>query len=84
MRMDAMGTGRDEFDPSAAARRVLSWAQAAGAATLGDALEMLDALESTNDAAEVLGERSTVDDVREELELGVDLVGDDRPLDELS
>jgi hypothetical protein len=78
-----MSTDRDEFDPSASARRVLHWAQAAGAATLGDAIEMLDVLESTNDAPEVLGEQRTVDDVRNELELGVDLVGDDTPLDDL-
>jgi hypothetical protein len=37
-------------------------------------------LEVSNDIPEVLGEEGTVDDVRQEFELGIDLVGADTPL----
>ena len=70
----------DEFDPSASARSALRWAHELGASTLGDAYDLLDQLEVSNDIPEVLGEEGTVDDVRQEFELGIDLVGADTPL----
>ena len=70
----------DEFDPSANARSTLRWAHALGASTLGEAYDLLDQLEVSNDVPEVLGQEGTVDDVREEFELGIDLVGADTPL----
>jgi hypothetical protein len=70
----------DEFDPSATARSTLRWAQVLGAATLGEAFDLLDQLEVSNDVPEVLGHDGTVADMRQELELGIDLVGADTPL----
>jgi hypothetical protein len=70
----------DDFEPSASARSTLRWAQEMGATTLGEAFEMLDQLESGNDVPEVLGQDDTVEDVRQELELGIDLVGADASL----
>lgn len=73
----------DEFDPSAAARNTLRWALALGATTLGEAYDLLDQLEVSNDVPEVLGHDDTVDDMREELEFGIELVGADTPLTSL-
>ena len=70
----------DEFDPSAAARSTLRWAQALGASTLGEAYDMLEQLEVGNDVPEVLGHDDTVEGVREELELGIGIAGPDTAL----
>ena len=51
-----------------------------GAATLGEAYDMLDQLELSNDVPEVLGEDDTVEGVREELDLGLETAGPDAPL----
>jgi hypothetical protein len=73
----------DEVDPSTSTRNTLRWAQALGASTLGEAYDLLDQLEVSNDVPEVLGQDGTVEDVRQELELGLDLVGADAPLSDL-
>jgi hypothetical protein len=73
----------DEFEPSASARNTLQWALEMGASTLGEAYDLLDQLEVSNDVPEVLGEEDTVDDVRQEFELGIDLIGADAPLSNL-
>jgi hypothetical protein len=73
----------DEFEPSASARRTLRWAHDLGASTLGEAYDLLDQLEVSNDVPEVLGQEDTVDDMRQEFELGLDLVGPDAPLSSL-
>ncbi len=70
----------EEFDPSSSTRSTLQWAQEHGAASLGEAYDMLDRLAVSNDVPEVLGEDGTVEGVREELELGIDLVGADAEL----
>jgi len=70
----------EEFDPSAGARSTLRWAHEHGASTLGEALDMLEQLEISNDVPEVLGHDDTVEGVREELELGIDIAGPDAPL----
>jgi hypothetical protein len=70
----------EEFEPSASARSTLRWAHEMGASTLGEAYDLLDQLEVSNDIPEVLGQEGTVDDVRQEFELGIDLVGADAPL----
>jgi hypothetical protein len=75
------GTSREEFEPSSTTRNVLAWAQAAGASTLGDALELLDVLAISNDVPEVLGESGDLDVVRAELEDGIELVGVDQDID---
>ncbi len=76
-----MGISSDEeFDPSAGARSTLHWAHAHGATTLGEAYDLLDQLEVSNDIPEVLGHDDTVQGVREELELGIDLAGADAAL----
>lgn len=67
----------EEFDPSSATRAVLRWTTEMGASTLGEAFEMLDAFEHSNDVPEILGQDDTVDEVREELAVGLDLVGAD-------
>ena len=67
----------DEFDPSAGARSTLRWAQDHGAQTLGEAYDMLDQLEVSNDVPEVLGHDDTVDDMRQELQEGIDIAGPD-------
>jgi hypothetical protein len=67
----------DEFAPSAGTRNTLRWAQAMGASTLGEAYDMLDQLEVSNDVPEVLGHDDTVEDVREELEFGMATAGPD-------
>jgi hypothetical protein len=70
----------DEFEPSVSARNTLRWAVALGAATLGEAFDLLDQLEVSNDLPELLGHDDTIEDVRQELEFGIDLVGTDAPL----
>jgi hypothetical protein len=70
----------EEFAPSASARNTLRWALEMGASTLGEAYDMLEQLELSNDVPEILGHDETVDDVREELDLGLETVGPDAPL----
>ena len=70
----------EEFAPSASARNTLRWAHETGASTLGEAYDMLEQLELSNDVPEVLGHDGTVEDVREELELGIEIVGPDAQL----
>ena len=70
----------EEFDPSAGARSTLQWAHAHGASTLGEAYDLLDQLEVSNDIPEVRAHDDTIQGVREELELGIDLVGADAVL----
>ncbi|GIF21483.1 hypothetical protein BJ973_005070 [Actinoplanes tereljensis] len=73
----------EEFAPSAEARNTLRWAQARGASTLGEAYDMLDELEFSNDVPEVLGDDGTIEDVREELDFGLEAAGPDTPLETL-
>jgi hypothetical protein len=73
----------EEFDPSTGARNTLRWAHEMGASTLGEAYDMLEQLEISNDVPEVLGHDDTVEDVREELELGIEIVGPDTLLSTL-
>ena len=70
----------DEFDPSPTAWSSLRWAHELGASTLGEAYDMLDQLEISNDIPEVLGHDGTVDDVREELLFGMEVAGPDAEL----
>ncbi|MFF5078370.1 hypothetical protein ACFY36_15070 [Actinoplanes sp. NPDC000266] len=70
----------DDFSPSAAALNTLRWAQEMGASTLGEAYDMLEQLELSNDIPEVLGEDDTIEDVREDLEYGLETTGPDTPL----
>jgi len=67
----------EEFAPSTGARNTLRWAYELGASTLGEAYDMLEQLELSYDVPEVLGHDDTVDDVREELEFGIETVGPD-------
>jgi hypothetical protein len=67
----------EDFAPSTAARNTLRWARDMGASTLGEAYDLLEQLELSNDVPEVLGDDDTVDGVREELELGIETVGPD-------
>lgn len=67
----------EEFHPSAGARSTLRWALEHGASTLGEAYELLEQLEISNDIPEVLGHDDTVEDIRDELEQGIELVGPD-------
>ena len=71
----------DEFEPTSTTRDVLAWARAAGASSLVDALELLDVLAVSNDVPEVLGETGDLDQVRAELEEGIDLIGPDADID---
>ena len=71
----------EEFEPTSTTRDVLAWARAAGASTLVDALELLDVLAVSNDVPEVLGETGDLDQVRAELEEGIDLAGADADID---
>jgi hypothetical protein len=73
----------EEFHPSAGARSTLQWANEHGASTLGEAYDLLDQLEVSNDVPEVLGLDDTVEGIREELELGIDLIGADAALTSL-
>ncbi|MFI5892713.1 hypothetical protein ACIA5D_21645 [Actinoplanes sp. NPDC051513] len=70
----------EEFAPSAAARNTLRWALEMGATTLGEAYDMLEQLELSNDVPEVLGHDDTVEGVREELEFGIEAAGPDTAL----
>jgi hypothetical protein len=76
-------TWDDEFHPSAGARSTLVWAQEHDASTLGEAYDLLDQLEVSNDVPEVLGHDDTIKGIREELELGIDLIGADAALTSL-
>ncbi len=67
----------EEFGPSTGTRSTLRWAHEMGASTLGEAYDLLDQLEISNDVPEVLGHDDTVDDVREELGSGLETVGPD-------
>jgi hypothetical protein len=73
----------DEFAPSTGALNTLRWAHELGASTLGEAYDMLEQLELSNDVPEVLGDDDTIDGVREELELGLETAGPDTPLSTL-
>lgn len=70
----------EEFAPSTGARNTLRWAYELGASTLGEAYDMLEQLELSNDVPEVLGHDDSVEQVREELEFGLDTAGPDTPL----
>jgi hypothetical protein len=70
----------EEFVPSTGTRNTLRWAHEMGASTLGEAYDMLEQLELSNDVPEVLGHDDTVEGVRAELELGIETVGPDTPL----
>jgi len=70
----------DDFSPSAGALNTLRWAHENGASTLGEAYDMLDQFELSNDVPEVLGHDDSIDDVREEIEFGLDAAGPDTPL----
>lgn len=62
------------------ARGFLRWAHEMGASTLDEAYDMLEQFESSNDVREVRGHDDTTFDVREELELGLRLIGSDAAL----
>jgi hypothetical protein len=76
-------TWDEEFHPSAGTRSALLWAQEHGASTLGEAYDLLDQLDVSNDVPEVLGHDDTVEGIREEFELGIDLAGADAALTSL-
>ena len=65
----------EEFAPSTGALSALRWAQEMGASTLGEAYDLLDQLEVSNDVPEVLGHDDTVEGVREELGFGIETAG---------
>jgi hypothetical protein len=67
----------EEFAPSARTLNTLRWAYELGATTLGEAYDMLEQFELSNDVPEVLGDDDTVDGVREELDFGLETVGPD-------
>ncbi len=67
----------EEFSPSTGAQNTLRWAHEMGASTLGEAYDMLEQLEFSNDVPEVLGHDDTVEDIREELEIGLETTGPD-------
>ena len=73
----------EEFAPSTGARKVLRWAHELGASTLGEAYDMLEQFELSNDVPEVLGHDDTVEDVREELEFGIETAGPETSLETL-
>ncbi len=73
----------EEFDPSTGARSTLQWALVHGASTLGEAYDLLDQLADSNDIPEVLGHDDTVEGMREELGLGIELIGADAALTSL-
>jgi hypothetical protein len=73
----------EEFHPSAGARSTLQWAHEHDASTLGEAYDLLDQLEVSNDVPEVLGHDDTVERNREELDLGNDQNGADAALTSL-
>jgi hypothetical protein len=76
-------TWDEEFHPSAGARSTLQWAHQHGASTLGEAYELLDQLEVSNDIPEVLGHDDSIEGMREELESGIELSGADAALTSL-
>jgi len=76
-------TWDEEFHPSASARSTLRWAHEHDASTIGEAYDLLDQLEGSNDVPEVLGQDDTIEGIREELELGIDLIGADAALTSL-
>jgi len=61
----------------------MRWAQDLGASTLGEAYDLLEQLELSNDIPEILGEDDTVGNVREEFEAGLETVGPDASLSTL-
>ncbi|XVV08595.1 hypothetical protein ACQP2X_27530 [Actinoplanes sp. CA-131856] len=65
---------------SAGALNTLRWAQEAGASTLGEAYDMLEQLELSNDIPEVLGEDDTIENVREDLEYALETIAPDTPI----
>jgi hypothetical protein len=73
----------EEFAPSAGARNTLRWAHESGASTLGEAYDMLEQFEVSNDVPEVLGDDDTVEGVREEIEFGIETAGPDTLLSTL-
>ena len=73
----------EEFAPSTGALNTLRWAHEMGAATLGEAYDMLEQFELSNDVPEVLGDDDTVESVREELEFGLETAGPDTSLSTL-
>jgi len=73
-------TWDEEFHPSAAARSTLQWAGEHGASTLGEAYDLIDQLEVSNDVPEVLGHDDSIEGIREELALGIDVIGADAAL----
>jgi hypothetical protein len=73
----------EEFAPSTGARNTLRWTHEMGASTLGEAYDMLEQLELSNDVPEVLGDDDTVEGVREELEFGIETAGPDTLLSTL-
>ncbi|GIM91942.1 hypothetical protein [Paractinoplanes toevensis] len=72
-----------DFTPTSETRNTLRWAEARGAATLGEAYDMLEELELSNDVPEVLGHDGRVEDVRDELEFAIETAGPDTPLNAL-
>jgi hypothetical protein len=73
----------EEFAPSAGALNMMRWAHEMGASTLGEAYDMLEQFELSNDVPEVLGHDDTVEGVREELEFGLTAAGPDTLLETL-
>ena len=73
----------EEFAPSTGAQNTLRWAQELGASTLGEAYDMLEQLELSNDVPEVLGDDDTVEGVREAIEFGIETAGPDTLLSTL-
>ena len=73
----------DGFDPSTTTRSALEWARTYGATTLGEAYDLLDQLEVSNDVPEVLGHDGDVADVRAEVEDGLAQLGPEASLDEI-
>ena len=73
----------EEFAPSTGARNTLRWAHDLGATTLGEAYDMLEQLELSNDVPEVLGDDDTIDGVREELDFGIEASGPETLLSDL-
>ena len=65
----------EEFAPSTGTLNTLRWAHERGATTLGEAFDMLEQFEFSNDVPEVLGHDDTVAGVREELESGIETDG---------
>jgi hypothetical protein len=77
------GPREEEFLPSTGARSAMQWAYEHGASTLGEAYDLLDQLEVSNDVPEVLGHDETVDGVRDELDAGIEIAGADAALTDL-